>query len=339
MSQLVIEVNSYLGSGAAVPVPVVSGSWKLADESGVKVPGSIEFAVPATQEWIPIRPDHPLAGFGQRVRARVGWAGGPLSTWGWYRLDRPTRSGAMVRCTGRGLLREVERARLTQTWQTTTGQTRSQVAKALLAGLLPVVVASGVADAALPVSTWSEDRLAAFWEIVESWPGARAAVVEQTVQILPAWSDASPGVAVGRLATGVGGTLLAPLESADTGTDPYNGYVVSTVPEGDASPMTEFWGMPSGPMMWGGPYGQNPAFFSSPLNPSDRTQLQAIAQRLTLREVTAAASWNFQAKPDPSRRVGDVVTLSAPGQGVSGVGRIMSLALTRSALSGTVVAL
>lgn len=336
--RIVLELRSYLGGRDLGVIPVVAGTWALSDAAGVTVPGTIEFAVPATPEWLPVLPHHPLAGFGQRVRALVGWEGSALSTWGWYRLDRPVRSGSLIRCTGRGLLREVERARLTQTWQTTAGDTRAGVARALLAGLLPVAV-TGVTDEALPVATWTDDRLGAFWEVVESWP-ARVAMAEQTVQILPPWDDAAPGSAVGGLIDGPGGTLLGLLEPAgNTNTDPYNGYVVSSLSEGDQPPMVGFWAQPDGPMAWGGPYGQNPAFFASPLNPSDEGKLRAIAERMTRREAASSASWTFQARPDPARRVGDVVTVRSSRQGIAGVGRIMSLTLTRSALTGEVVLL
>ncbi|MGC4106044.1 MAG: hypothetical protein QM753_06775 [Thermomicrobiales bacterium] len=332
--RLVLELVSYLDGEPLATIPVVSGSWRVTDEAGVRVPGSIAFTVPARPEWIPTTPAHPLAWYGQRVRASIGWEGDPLTTWGWYRLDRPRVSRPLVECTGTGLLRLVERARFTQSWQTTAGQTRAQVARALLAGILPVA-AAGVTDEVLPVVTWSDDRLAAFWDVVESWP-ARVVMDEQTVTIVPAWNDTSPGSPAAELVDGPGGSLTAPLEPVAGGDDPFNGYVVSNVPEGDTAATVRFWGMPDGPMRWGGPYGQNPGFFSSPLNPADPVKLLAIGERMTRREVAAGRAFKFQALPDPARRVGDVVTLQARAQGVHGLARITALSFTRSVMGGTV---
>lgn len=316
-----VQIRIYLGGADLGLVPVVSGSWKVTDEADVTVPGTVEFSVPATDEWTPTSPEHPLAGVGQRCRVQVDG-----QTWGWYRLSPAVRSGAVIRVTGVGLLREVERARFTQSWQTMAGQTRGQVVRQLLAGILPVVVL--VPDSVLPIATWAEDRLGALYEVVESWP-ARIEIRDQAARILPPWPTSGP--AVGGLA------LTAPLEPQGAQDDPFNGYRVSTIPGGDEQPVTAFWAQPDGPMRWGGPYGQHPGFFSSPLLTADQTQLLAIAERMTRRQTEAAASFRFRAVPDPARRVGDFVTVQHERQKVSGVGRITSLSLTRSDMSGLVV--
>ncbi len=330
-----IQLSSYLGGKKLAAIPVVSGSWKVTVESDVTVPGAIEFSVPAVDDWVPVGADHPLQGMGQRVWARVDQGSG-WRTWGWYRLAKPSRDGSVINCTGQGLLREVERYRLTTSWQTVDTDTRAGVVKALLAGILPVVV-SGIADEVLPVTTWEEDRLAAFWEVVESWP-ARAEIREQSVWILPAWSDTAPGAPTGALVDGEDGNLIDLVPGEDD-TDPFNGYVVSTVPEGDEAAVVRLWTMPDGPMKWGGPYGHNPGFYSSPLNPTDPVKLLAIAERLTRRAVSTGQTLKFTARPDTQLSLGQVVTLRSSRRGVSGTGRVLSLELTRSALTGRVAVL
>lgn len=318
-----VEVRVFLGGADLGVVPVVAGSWQVTDEADVTVPGTVAFSVPASREWIPTAAEHPLAGMGHRARVQVDG-----TTFGWFRLSPARRSGDVLQVSGLGLLREVQRARLTQTWQTSSGQTRGQVVGQLLAGLLPVVL--GLPDEPMPVATWMEDRLAAVYEVVESWP-ARLEVREQTVWILPPWP--ASGAPVGRLA------LTGPLEPPGDAGDPYNGYLVRTVPVGDEQPVTAFWGQPDGPMRWGGPYGQNPAFFSSPVLAADPAQLLAVAERMTRRETAAATTYRFAAVPDPERRVGDVVTVEHSGQQIAGVGRIVALSLTRTGMSGQVVML
>ena len=327
-----LELTSFLAGKPLATLPVVSGSWKLSDEAAVAVPGAIEFSVPATDEWVPATPTHPLASYGQRVRARIDG-----TTWAWFRMNRPRRDGEVIQCSGQGLLREADRARLLLSWQTVDGDTRGSVAKALLAGILPVVISPALTDEAMPITLWEEDRLAAFFEVLETWP-ARVEMRDQAVWVLPAWDDATPGAPVGALVDGEGGTLidLAPASDDD---DPYNGCVASTVPAEDEAAVVAFWGMPDGPMAWGGPYGQNPRFFSSSLNPTDRTALTAIAEKLTRRDVGAGLTLTFTAVPDPTMRPGDVVTVRSSRRGVDGFVRKTAVEITRDALTGSVAML
>lgn len=333
-----ITLTSWLGGNPLGTIPVVSGSWKITDESGVTVPGSIEFSVPAVDDWVPTGPSHPLAGMGQRVWAQVDQGDGSgLRTWAWFRLDRPKRSGSVIQCTGRGLLRDVERYRFPLAQTFPSGTSRSALVKALTLGVMPVVI-SGVADSvtASPV-TWEDSRIDALWDLLESWP-ARAEMREQVLTVLPAWNDASPGNPTVSLVDGPGGTLID-LTPSDDDTDPYNAYVVSTVPSGDEAAVVRMWTMPDGPMAWDGPYGRNPGFYSSPLNPTDPTALLAIGERMTRREVAIGRTLTFTAKPLVVAKVGDVATVRSSRRGVNGVGRITALQLTANALSGTVAML
>ncbi|MFT4295645.1 MAG: hypothetical protein QM582_09565 [Micropruina sp.] len=335
---LTIEITSWLGENLLGVIPVVAGSWKVTDTYGVTVPGTVEFSVPALDQWRPVAPDHPLAAVGQRFRVRVGY-GDQLVTWGWYRAARPVREGAVIRCTGIGLLRDVERARFTRPLQSKTGQTWRAVLADLLRGILPVDFDAAPADAVQPVTTWEEDRLAAVWEIIESRPARLVIDDSATAVVLPPWNDTAPGPAVAQLVDGAGGTLVELDPDGDTDEDPPNGYVVSTVPDGDVEPITEVWTMPDGPMKWGGPYGYNPAFFASPLNPSDRVKLRAIAERMTRRAVQQTLRFGVVSLPDPRLEVGDVVHVRSARYGVDGLARITNLALTRTATTTNVALL
>ncbi|PKQ20189.1 MAG: hypothetical protein CVT66_06295 [Actinobacteria bacterium HGW-Actinobacteria-6] len=331
-----LQLTSWLGGTALGKIPVVAGSWKVTNQAGVQVPGTIEFSVPAVPEWIPTTDRHPLAAMGQRVWAQVDQGDG-LRTWGWFRLNRPKLSGPVVQCSGVGLLREVERFRFPTSMQVAVGTSRSQLVRDLLAGIMPVVI-SGVADSATSaLITWEESRISALWEVLESWP-ARGEVREQVLWVLPAWNDASPGDPTVSLVDGVGGSLVD-LEPVVDDSDPYNGYVVSTVPSGEEAAVVRMWTMPDGPMAWGGPYGYNPGFHSSPLNPADPTKLLAIAESMTRREVSAGRTVTFIARPSLRAEVGQVARVRSTRKGVSGVGRITALELTRGALSGTVAML
>ena len=97
--------------------------------------------------------------------------------------------------------------------------------------------------------------------------------------------------------------------------------------------------MPDGPLAWGGPFGCNPAFYSSPLNPSDPDQLTAIAERMTRREVAVGTTVKFTAAPTLEASVGDIATVRSARRQFAGVGRITTLQLTATALTGTVAML
>lgn len=331
-----VRLTSWLGGTFLGEIPVVDGSWKVTDQAGVKVPGTLDFSVPATAEWKPTTPGHPLAAMGQRIWAQVDQGDG-WRTWGWFRAKRPKVSGSLVACQGQGLLCEIERFRFLTSVQPVIGDTRVQILKTLVGGIMPVVV-SGVSDIyfSQPVS-WEESRIDALWELLDSWP-ARAEVREQALWILPAWDDSNPGAPVVNLIDGPGGTLVS-LDPADDDTDAYNGYRVSTVPAGDEAAVVRLWTMPDGPMKWGGPYGCNPGFQASPLNPTDPGALLAIAERLTRRDVAAGRTVTFTAVPSLVASVGQIARVRSVQSGVDGIGRITSVELTRSALTGSVAML
>ena len=333
-----IEVTSWLDGEPVATIPVVSGSWKITDTAGVTVPGTLEFSVPALDEWRPVSPDHPLAAFGQRFRVRLG-NGEDWLTWGWFRAGRPALEGAVIKCVGAGLLRDVERSRFTRAYQSAAGATWRAVLADIVRGILPIDFEDAPADGAQPVTTWEQDRLGAVWEIVESRPARMVVDESATLVVLPPWDDEAPGDPIADLFDGEGGTLVEISPDGDSDEDPPNAYVVSTVPEGDAEPVTEVWTMPDGPMRWGGPYGWNPEFFASPLNPTDRVELRRIAQRMTLRAVAQGVRVGFVIRPTPLLEVGDVVHVRSVRHGIDGLARITNLSLTRTATAGNLVLL
>lgn len=333
--RLVIEVTAWLGGRYLGNVPIVSDSWQVSDTADVTVPGGVEFDVPNLPQWRPLAPTHPLAAYGQRYRVRVGF-GDTLVTWGWYRANRSVPSGPTISASGKGLLHELERARFTRPLQTTSGQTRSQVMATLCRGIMPLHIAPSLPNPVVPVTTWDEDRLAAAWEVVESWPARMSVDDAGVIVVEPAWSDTRAGAPVGELVDGPGGLLVDLDAAGDPDEDAFNAYVVANVPEGEAAPVVAVWTMPDGPMRWGGPYGYHPGFFSSPLNPADPAKLLAIGERMTRRQVGRQGRWKFTALPDPRFEVGDVVRLRHRAQGVDTTVRVINLTLTRSGMTGEV---
>lgn len=323
-----IEVSSWLGSKQMAVLPVVSHSWKVADEVDVKVPGSVEFAVPNEPEWRPLTPDHPLARFGQQLRVRVNERG-EWVTLGRYRLIGCTPSGGVLQVRGLGLLHILERARLMTSLQT-GWVTKRAALDAIVGGLLPLSVTAW--GGSLPPRLWEPQtsRLAAFWELLESWP-ARAYVDDLGVLcVAPPFTE---GVPLYTIAEGVD---LSEIEPVPDDRDPFNAYVVSTQPEGGAAPLSVSWGITSGPMSYYGPYGLNPGFYSSPLLPDDRSVLEDIARTMTQRQVRQAHAVDFTVPFDPRMEAGDQVRVTSPSHGIDGTGRIVSIAHDGIRTSGRV---
>ena len=341
------EVTSWrAGVQLGGPLPVVEGSWEVTDQAEVKVPGTVSFSVPNLPEWRPVGGDwqHPLALYGQRVRVRVGFnPATSLHQWGWYRLTSVAVAGATIQVQGQGLMRNVERGRFLTPFGV-GGWTRPYTLGRILQGIVPYSIATALGAPILPSSLWERERLDAVWDIVETWPARLYVSDSGVVTVTTPWNDATPGAPVWAIVDGEGGNLvqLDPAQASGQDADQPNAWVVSTQPQGAETRMTETWVQPDGPMRWdtvGNGYGQNPNFFESPLLPQNRMVLQQVARDRGARGQRLQTRFRFVALPDSRPHVGDVVTVRSAQHAVAGVGRVLSLALTRTALAGEVALL
>lgn len=332
-----IEVTSWLGTRRLGTVPVVTGSWSVEDADDQAVPGRIAFDVPATREWIPSGPTHPLAGMGQQFVVRAGIDVGDQIEWlplGRFRAEAPSLTGDTLSVSGFGLLAVVERARLLAPWRSARGATRTQVLGRLLGGLIPWR-SIGLTDEVMAPITIDRERLEGVREIVDAWPARMAVSDSGVLEIRPPWNDTSPGSPVVEILDGPSGTLRSVTAQPDRSAM-FNGYSVSTVPEGDAQPVTESWVQPSGPLAWGGPYGQFPGFFASPALPPNRVRLREVAKTLTLRAARRRDAYEVEAAPDARVQVGDVARVRSARAQIDIVGRVTQVAHSRTALRCTV---
>ena len=320
--------ESWLGPQLLASLPIIQDSVRVTDEADVKVPGAVELSIPDTPEWRPVLPSSPLARFGQRLRLRVD-VNGTSVPMGWFRLTAAVPSAGVVAVRGVGLLTEVERSRFT--WRhDVVGMSVDAACKHIVGGALPVSVALTGAPMGLRVWEAQTSRLEALLEVLDARAGRAYIDDSATLVIAPAWTSATP---VATIADGVGGSLVD-LGPIPEDRDPFNGYVVSTVPEGDDAPMVESWSVPSGPMRWGGPYGYNPGFLSSPLLPADRGALAHVAETMTRRQMRSAMAVDFVTPLDPRLQVGDAVTIRCARYGIDAPHRITQLAHTRTTTSG-----
>ena len=322
----IIEVTSWLGGVGLASLPVVEHSWKVTDEADVEVPGTLEMSVPNIPAMRATHPEHPLARFGQELRVRLN-AGGTWLNLGRYRLTGTTPTGDVIQVRGQGRLRNLERSQLLTSLETGWGDTRTQVLQRIVGGVLPVWVSAP--DTLCPPRTFEPrtTRLDALHELVETWP-ARAYVDDLGVLcVVPPWQDTQP------LYTLDAFEAVAPVPDDR---DPYNAFVVTSRPEGGDAPLTVSWGIPEGPLRFGGPYGENPGFYESPLLGVDRDHLEEVARLMALRQTRLARSIDYTMPLDPRQQVGDRVHVVAPAEGVDGPGRIVSIAHTQSRTSGRV---
>lgn len=332
-----LRAQVWLGTRNLGDVPVVNGSWQVSDADDQQVPGSVRFDVPNEARWRPTGPGHPLAGMGQQVQV---WCGTDVATgteWlplGRYRLSAPDRNRQTLTVTGTGLMTNLERSRLLAPWTSPKGSGRKAAFGRLVGGILPWRIV-GVTDETMPPLTVERERLDGLREILDAWPARMSMSDTGVLEVLPPWNDDAPGAPVVSFLDGPGGTLVSVSARPDT-SSMFNGYAVSTVPDGDAAPVTETYVQPSGPLAWTGPYGQFPGFFSSPTLPANRARLRQVAVNLTQRAARRRDAYEVVAAPDPRVQVGDVARVRSAGTGVDIIGRVTAVTHARTSLTCTV---
>lgn len=324
-----LEVTSWLG-GRDLGVLPITPAWSVSDSDDEQVPGHLAVDVPSTPEWRPTSGGHPLAARGHRYRVRAGvrLPGTATVEWlplGWFLANPVEDAGDTLRVTGVGLLQQVAESRFLMPFRTTSS-TRMAVVQKLLQGILPVRF-SGLTNEAQGAAVWEEDRLGALREVADAWPARVTVNDDGAVELRPAYNDLAPGAPVVTIRDGVN-LVDATLAQAEGGR--YNGYRVSTVPEGDAAPVSETWTLPHGDFRWGGPWGYRPGYYASPLLRPDRVKLRQVAQTMTQRAQRRMDAWDITALPDPRLQPGDVIRLVHSGRDVDHLVRIVAVTHSRT---------
>ena len=334
---LTLRVSSWLG-GTRLPldgrdrIPVVAQSWEISDAADAKTSGEITFEVPNTPAFWPTTDDHPLAANGQRLWAQVGYGSERVSA-GWFRiLDEPEDNGPTLRVSAKGLSHEIARARFLRPYQSPAGATRLGELRKLVAPI-PVVLDAGLSDKVLPIYTQDEDRTQAIVDITDTWPARWYIGDDAALHVGPVWDDANPGAPTFTLTGGPGGGLVK-LTPRQLNPDPFNGYRVSNVPEGDVAEVVGTWVVPSGPLRWSepsgmpGPYGQKPGFYASSLLPADEATLVNVARNMTERGLRRKWAAQGVARPDPRLVIGDVGMAASDRVGIASLVRLTGYRLT-----------
>lgn len=323
-----LEVRAWWGRYDLGLLPV-GHSWSVSDSDDENIPGRLEFEVPNTVEWRPKRTADPLAAKGHRFEARIGrrLAGSRDVEWlpvGWFNAHPAEASGDVLRVTGVGLLELVDLQRFLYPFRGVG--TKWAVVGRLLGGILPHR-SVGLTDEPMGATVWEENRLEALREVADAWPARIKVTDAGVVEFRPPYDDMNPGEPVAGFRDGYN---LVSVQFAPDTSNQFNAYRVSTVPDGDAAPVSEVWTLPNTDLWWGGPWGFRPGYFASPLLTPDRVKLRSIAQGMTLRAQRRADAYDVTVLPDPRIECGDVVVVEDTRDPFWMKGRVVSVAHSRT---------
>lgn len=318
----------YAGDLLLADVPVMDAT--LATSSEDTVPGRLTLTVPGTLQ--PRKPTDPLAQYGQRLKV---WRGVTLADGtvelldlGWFRVQSWAVDSKSVKVEALGLMAVLADYKLLT--PTSTASTYSATLARLVDGMLPIVRDPAVADRAIPAKTWDTDRLAACYELADTWPARLRVDDTGTLRVLP---DKPPGSVVATYADGQNGVLVsAGLEG--TRDLVYNAVVATgETTDDNRVPVSAVATQASGPTAWGGPFGRVPLFYSSPLL-TTTGQASAAAQTRLANAQSREAHVKVTASPDPRLQVDDRVRVVQDATGLDTTGIVTAIDLPLPASGG-----
>lgn len=302
--------SSWLGGRVlADVVPLTRG--RVTWSTSRRVQADLKLTVPRftveagrTVDWLPTGPQAALARFGQVLDASI-LAEGVAARLGRFLITEWKQTDGAIEVSAAGLLQTAADDRLlTATAPRDDGTLKSEFLR-LLPGYMTAQFHPALQDRACPKGMeWSEDRLAALYEIADAWPARLREDSWGQVQVLPPLTPITTKPVVS-LTDGVGGTVItAPL--TDTREGGYNVFVArSSAPDVDAQAIAQVSG---GPMDPNGDYRPVPKFFASPLL---LTEAQCLAAAITMRDESVRSSRirRVTMAPDPRIELDDPVEL------------------------------
>lgn len=305
-----VMVSSWLGGVVlANSVPVASGrvSWSVSN----RVTSALRMTVPRTSveggrtvDWRPSDPRAPLARYGQTLDVSLLVDGVLLRLGRFLITDWSDNDDDSISVTGAGQLRFVADDRLTAaTAPRDDGTLRSEFAR-LTPGYMSAQFHASLVDRAVPKTMeWKEDRLAALYEIADTWPARLREDSWGGITVLPPLPEVP--VPVVSLTDGEGGTVVS-ATTTDTRDGAYNVFVVRSSKDGvDAQAEAQ---VSDGPMNASGAYRPVPKFYSSPLLDNEE-QCLATAQNMRAESVRQSRVRKVTMAPDPRLELDDAVEL------------------------------
>lgn len=320
-------------------IPLEDGDLTIDDNQAI--PGTVSLTVPG-REWDPVDPLHPLAPFGQQVYVSRGirYPDGTeeLIGLGFYLLedsDPDTLTGS-TRTTARSLELYLEDSRFQRPSQPPAGATFAGEVERIVGSRLPVDdVDPALVNRALPKDLVFEgSRLEALTQIGAAWPARFRVDDNGLLRILPPVADASTWVPVMTLATGSQGVVAR--WTSPTSRASFHNAVFARGEEDDSAKRAvegfAYDQAAGSPTEWGGPFGERPLLYASPLLATS-TAAQKAAATILARELRRTRVAEVEMIPDPRLEAGDIVELDTPT--VAGVGRVAGIRLPLTAAGGS----
>jgi hypothetical protein len=349
----------YNGEPTYERLPITGGTIEYDLDSNVQ--GTLTLTISDEDGGlVPLKATDVLAPYGQEVHVTMAIAASdhplldPLSI-GWFRIqDVPTArkwwypmpsgrlrcGGSLVELTAQDRMSAIAEAKLLQTYQPIANATVMDEITRLAGDLVPMgsldpLLTDDVVSASL---TYDEDRVAAITGLAASIDGAPRMDSMGFLQVvkpteygtLPVWTfDVGDRGFVTSYTTSMtrDGVVNAVIASGEAASDhaPVVGYAFDLDP--------------GSPSRWAGPFGEVPAFYTSPLLTTAAKAAQAARTRLNTlqrgreREFTITCPINFLLELD------DPVVISLPDITIPGRIVKMSLPLTPADMTVTVRAL
>lgn len=326
-------------------LPVSEGSLDVNGENAV--PGELTLTVPAGVDrvWDPIHPLDPLAPYGQRLYVSTGvrYLDGTEEVvgLGWFQIRStdPDYLAGGLSVVADSLEVVLEESKLLEPRAVVAGATYMGEVEALVGHRLPLVedLPAGVTNRGVPADRiWEGDRLAALGQLGGAWP-ARFRVDDQGVlRVLPA-VDRLPADALEvrhELRTGERG-VVASWSAPKSREELYNAVFARGEEEtADARQVNGYAydNDPGSPTYYGGPFGERPLEWSSPLL-ATKAQADAAARTLLARRLRRRRTITVDMVPDPSVELDDYALVDTPN--IYATGRVAAIKLPLTAEGGT----
>jgi len=166
------RIQSWLGGQLLAPdVPIVSGRafWNASQ----KVVDGLKITVPrfdGAPDWLPRRPDDPLARYGQQLDVTVTAAGVDVRL-GRFEIADWNYTGSTVSVVATGLMQLAVDDRLLEAWAPRDDGTLRSEAIRMLPGKVVAQFDAGLVDREVPATTsWTLERVDNLYAIAKAWP-------------------------------------------------------------------------------------------------------------------------------------------------------------------------
>jgi len=347
----------YANQLVASEIPITGGS--ISFDISQDISSRLEIVVgDSGRDLTPVFPTDPLGCYGQEININVGVAGGsalaePLSL-GWFRIQHTEvnqkwyrnssgawrSGGSVINVTALDRMATLADARLLAVQQPPLGSTVFSEIRRLLGNLVPMgVIDSELADAQVPSNiVYEQDRVVN----IVSLARALGAIVKMdsngylNVKRATAYGDTP----IWTFTAGEGGTIIDySVQMSRDGV--YNSVMVTGEANQDLAPCIAIaYDLdPNSPSRWGGPFGEVPMFYSSPLITTYPAAQMAAATRLNNMIRGRDREFTFSVVPNHVVELDDPVEVILPDRTIPGRISKLTLPLTPGSMSVTIRAL